>query len=153
MLDANISEFQQSQEEIKYNEVFGTEGAKFDGKIFSATCSSEWDNASAVNDKCLHEIAKTAYTKGYPYFYVFFQNNETLRETGSYTTTTPVTTYNNSYSSYGYGFGTSTTYIPQTTNYTIKRNNKYYGFILIDEDDISKYPNYYKVSDYYTPQY
>ena len=138
-------------EEMKYNEVFGTAGAEFEGKIFSAKCSSEGANATKVNDTCLKEIAKTTYMKGYQYFYVFFQDDEKLHEIGSYTTTTPVTTYNNSYSGYGYSYGVSTAYVPKTTNYTIERNNKYYGFILIDEKDISKYPNYYRVSDYYTP--
>lgn len=138
-------------EEMKYNEVFGVAGSEFEGKIFSAKCSSEGANATTVNNTCLKEIAKTTYNKGYQYFYVFFQDNETLQQTGSYTTSTPVTTYNNNYSGYGYSYGASTTYVPKTTNYTIERNNKYYGFILVDEEEISKYPNYYRVSDYYAP--
>ena len=137
-------------EEMKYNEVFGAAGAEFEGKIFSAKCSSEGANAATVNNTCLKEIAKKTYNKGYKYFYVFFQDNETLQKNGSYTTTTPITTYNSSYSGYGYSYGTSTTYVPKTTNYTIERNNKYYGFIVVDEEEISKYPNYYRVSDYYT---
>lgn len=128
-----------------------------EGKLFAIGC---YGNGSTglqyVDDKCKRYMAEFAYNRGYDFFSVLAQDGETNSSTSSYTINQPVTTYSNAsvysggYSAYGYG--SSTTYVPQTNYYTVTTHTKAYVFVLIDKTEKNKYKNYYKVSDYYMPE-
>ena len=135
--------------ELKYNEVLGSKHSEFDGRIFSASCSgNEYADAGMVKEECLSKMAETVYNKGYNFFTVITQDGKTTESLESYTTTQPITSYH-----YGYGeYRANTTYVPQYHSYTVTKFHKFYTFVLIDEKDIDKWGNYYKVSDYYTPK-
>ena len=45
-----------------------------------------------------------------------------------------------------------TSFIPETETYTETSYHNNFDFILIDEDEISKYDNYYIVDDYFPPK-
>ena len=139
-VDVNIKE-------LKYNEVFGEQGSKFEGKIFSATCKGEDSDEETIEKECLYNIAKTTHEKGYEYFSIFTKDSKTTQEVSTTTTNKAITARN-----YSGGYKSSTFYIPETDVYTTTLNTKYYGFILVDKKELSKLQNYYKVSDYYNPE-
>lgn len=129
----------------------------FNGKIFSIYCNgNDMADAKYVDDKCKEYMSEFAHEKGYDFFSVIGQDGGTKTSVESYTVNTPVTTYSNAsvysggYSAYGYG--SSTTYVPQTHHYTVTKHAKGYLFVLIDKAEKNKWQNYYKVSDYYIPE-
>jgi len=142
-------------EAVKPNEVGADES--FTNRIFTISCNGdEFVDSKDVDKKCRKYASKFAFEKGYLYFSVIGQDGGSNTSVRSYTTTTPVTTYSNA-SIYGGGYsaydsGTSTTYIPQTHNYTVTNSYKNYTFVLIGEKELKDWPNYYRVSDYYTPR-
>src|SRR5574344_1831228 len=144
-------------EELKYNEVLGANHSELAGRLFSISCNgNEYAEPDYVKSMCLSSAAELVYNKGYKYFSVIGQDGGATESVGSYTTNTPVTTYSTSSAYSGgysaYGQGTSTTYVPQTHNYSVIRHHKFYTFVLIGDKEITKWNNYYKVSDYYIPK-
>jgi len=129
---------------VKHNEVGLND--KFANRIFNISCEGDdYSGKNKVEEKCKEFASKFAFDKGYLYFSVLDHNNSSNVKIGSYTTYTPVT----SYSSYGYG--SSTSYIPQTNISTDTIYNKTYMFVMIGENELNDWNNYYKVLDYYTP--
>lgn len=111
-------------QELKYNETLGAGYEHFDGKLFSIFCggnsSAEW---SEVNNKCMHEMSKFVYSKGYEYFSVIDRKSNTSRTLSSI----------------------------NGNIYTIKKHGIYYYFVLLEEGEKLTAKNFYKVTDYYTP--
>lgn len=129
---------------------------ELDGKIFSIGCyGNGYADSMYVDDKCKSYMAEFANERGYKLFSVLGQDGSSHTSVGTYTVNQPVTTYSNAsvysggYSAYGYG--SSTTYVPQNYNYTVTTHSKVYVFVLIPETEKDKWQNYYKVSDYYNP--
>ncbi|MCL2748860.1 MAG: hypothetical protein FWE50_02175 [Alphaproteobacteria bacterium] len=138
-------------ENIKPNEA-GFDDS-FVNKIFSISCKgTDGADPKDVSTKCREYASKFAFEKGYSYFSVLDENSGSNKSIGSYTTTTPVTTYSNSGGHYAYGYGTSTTYVPQTHIYSTTSHYKNYAFVLINENELKQWKNYFKVSDYYIPK-
>ena len=141
--------------EVKPNEI----GLPLDlsGKIFIIDC---FGNGSAdqtkVREECIKKAAEVAYNKEYKYFSVLAQDSNTTDEIAAYTTYDTITTntsyISNTYGVGGYSSGISTTTIPKTNYYNIRRHSNSIGIILITEEELNKWGNYYIVSDYYTEQ-
>jgi hypothetical protein len=120
------------------------------GKVFSINCEgNDYAKEKTVDNDCRYIISGIAYKKGYSYFTVLDSFRDTKITTGNYLTTTPVNSY---YRDSKGNFFTSTTYSPQNNTYSIKHNYSYYIFLLIKEDEIGNWKNYYKVADYYTAE-
>lgn len=119
--------------QLKPNEIFGAGYESLAGKLYSIFCGGNgYASYTDVDSKCLYEMSKVAYENNYQYFTVVNKNSDTEK--------TPATTgyfINNSYYSY---------------SYNITKHSTEYIFILIKENEISDYKNYYIVKDYYTPQ-
>lgn len=145
------SSFKYSIENIKPNE-YGLDDS-FNNRVFYIHCSSN-SNSDRVYIKktCLTNISTTAKKSGYDYFTILNEKDGSEKYTGSYTIDTPISTYSNSTFSDGkstfYGTNHTTSYIPQTHLYEITKVYKRYLFILITKNELKKYKNYYKVSDY-----
>ncbi|MDR0292456.1 MAG: hypothetical protein LBI01_06885 [Elusimicrobium sp.] len=142
-------------EKFKPNE-YGLDDS-FTGKIFSIDCDgNDFVGAKKVDNKCRKYMSKFAYEKGYYYFTVINQNTDSHTSVSSYTTSKPVTTYSNvsiySGGRSAYGTAYSTSYVPQTHYYNNTKYSSTYLFILIEEQELQQWSNYYKVSDYYTPK-
>lgn len=118
--------------QLKPNEILGVGYEKLTGKLYSIYCGGNgYASYADVESKCLYEISKTAYENNYKYFTVVNKNSDTEK--------TPATTgyfINNSYYSY---------------SYNIIKHSTEYIFLLINENEIADYKNYYIVKDYYTP--
>ena len=127
------------------------------GRVFSIHCfGNDWADATFVDNKCKEYISEYAYKDGYPLFSVLDKEDASKTSVGTYTTTQPITTYSNATIYSGgytaYGFGSSTSYVPQTHLYSVTSHAKDYLFVLIDYSEKDKWQNYYKVSDYYRPE-
>ena len=127
-----------------------------DGRIFSIACDgNEKADVLFVDDKCKEYISEFAYQKGYSLFTVLEQDTQEKNSVRTYTVNKPVSTESESSVHDGersvHGYNTTTTYIPKTESYTVTQYTKTYLFVLIDKSEKKKYKNYYKVSDYYTP--
>jgi hypothetical protein len=142
-------------ENIKPNEV-GIDDS-FTNRIFDISCRGNgYASSKEVDKQCREYASQFAFKRGYMHFSVLDQDAGSDTTTQSYTTTTPVTTYSNATAYSGgysaYGHGTSTTYVPQTHHYNVTIHRKSYVFVLIEENELEKWKNYYKVSDYYPPR-
>lgn len=138
-------------ENVKPNE-YGLD-TNINNRIFAITCTGNTGiDLIYVKKVCLKKISDIAHTNGYSYFTILDKKNGSINSTGSYTINTPITTYSNSTFSNGkstfYGTSSNTYYIPQTNIYSITEYYKHYLFILIRENELTKYNNYYKVIDY-----
>ena len=127
-----------------------------DGRIFSISCDGNTKaNSVFVDDKCKEYISEFAYQKGYSLFTVLEQDSKENSSVKTYTVNEPISTESESSVHDGersvHGHNSTTTYVPKTYNYTVTQYTKTYLFVLIDKSEKSKYKNYYKVSDYYTP--
>lgn len=121
-----------SIDKLRPNEILGAGYDHLTGKLYSIFCGGNgYASFTDVKTKCLYEISKTAYENKYKYFTVINVDTDTEN--------TPATTgymINGSYYSY---------------SYNITKHSVEYIFLLIEENEISKYKNYYIVKDYYTP--
>ena len=128
-----------SVKELKYNEVMGYKYSDFAGRIFSISCQSH-GNADYVDKKCLEKASETAFRKGYIYFTI------KDKDVGTKETQRTVSSLNTMI------IDGKKVYIPETETYTETTYHNNFKFILIDEEDISKYDNYYIVDDYFPPR-
>ncbi|MCR5506985.1 MAG: hypothetical protein K6F04_04015, partial [bacterium] len=125
--------------ELKYNEVMGAKHPEFEGRLFSISCQSSGDS-DFVDNKCLENASETAFRKGYLYFTIKNQDKGT-KETQRTMTTTNVIVSNG-----------VKTYIPETHTYVDRIYHNNFDFILINDDELLKYDNYYIVDDYFPPK-
>ena len=128
-----------SLKELKYNEVMGYKYSDFAGRLFSISCKS-WANENFVDEKCLEKASEISFKKGYQYFTIKTQNKG-YKETQKTVSSTKTVVVNG-----------VTSFIPETETYTETSYHNNFDFILIDEDEISKYDNYYIVDDYFPPK-
>lgn len=146
-------------QEIKPNE-HGI-SSEFDKRIYTVNCYSNSASINKVKNKCLKKMATVAHEKEYQYFTVLSQNHTADSQIIPVSTTKQITT-NQSFSSnaytygmggyanaYGSGSASSTTSVPYTEYYNSIMYAINYMFVLIKEDELNKWANYYKVSDYY----
>ena len=125
--------------ELKYNEVMGYKYSDFEGRLFSISCKS-YGSSDLVDGKCLEKASEIAFNKGYSYFTIKKQDKG-YKETQRTISTSKAIILNG-----------QTSYIPSTETYTETTYHNNFDFILIDEDEISKYDNYYIVDDYFPPK-
>ena len=147
-------------QEIRFNEIGVS--PEFEGRIYTITCSSSGGNAKRVKNACLKKMARTAHDKRYDYFSVFMQNhnlnNEIVPIAGQQVVTTTIDSNSRAYihgsggyaAGYGSTNGTVTSYVPTTEYMNVNTFVSEYGFVLIEEQDLGKWQNYYRVSDYYS---
>lgn len=146
-------------QEIKFNEIGVS--SEFEGRIYTITCYSNGGSSKRVKDTCLKKMARITHDKHYDFFTVFMQNHNANTEVVPFTVQEAITT-TSSYNSHayvhgsggwasGYGSsnGTTTSYVPTTQYMSVTTFVSRYGFLLIEEKDLGKWENYYKVSDYY----
>lgn len=110
--------------EVKYNELSVKKYKQFDGRIFSINCSSSDYDMGSVKEKCIKEIASKVLESNYLYFIIITANQDRLQ------------------SNYIHGNSKS------ISGGTITENTINYTFILLKEDEIENYDNYYKALDY-----
>lgn len=128
-----------SLKELKYNEEMGYKYSDFAGRIFSISCKSS-GNADFVDKKCLEKVSETAFRKGYLYFTV--KDKDVGVKENQRTVSSSKAVVSNG----------KTVFVPETETYTETIYHNNFKFILIDEDEISKYDNYYIVDDYFPPK-
>ncbi|MDR0483687.1 MAG: hypothetical protein LBH40_00200 [Alphaproteobacteria bacterium] len=96
-------------------------------KVFSIDCTGdEFGSKKYVDQTCRTYIAEFAYNNGYNYFTILDKDDNQQTSMRVYATRTSVSAYS-------------------TQEYS-----KYYLFILINDNEINNYNNYYIVADYYT---
>ncbi len=116
-------------EQLKTNEVLGAGYEELDGKLFRIFCGGNgYASYSFVKDNCMYNTAKFVNEHGYKYFSMLVQTGDTDKSTGGY---------------YSNGM-----YVP----YTIVKHAQYYSIMLLTKEETKKAPNFYNVSDYYTPE-
>ena len=116
-------------EQLKTNEVLGAGHEELDGKLFRVFCGGNgYASYSFVKDNCMYNTAKFVNEHGYKYFSMLAQTGDTDKTTGGY--------YSNG------------VYMP----YTILKHAQYYSIMLLTKAETKKASNFYKVSDYYTPE-
>ena len=125
--------------ELKYNEEMGYKYSDFAGRIFSISCKSS-GSSDFVDKKCLEKASETAFRKGYLYFTVK-DKDVGVKETQRTVSSSRAVVSNG-----------KTIFIPETETYTETIYHNNFKFILIDEEEISKYNNYYIVDDYFPPK-
>ena len=128
-----------SLKELKYNEVMGYKYSDFEGRLFSIACKSS-GNSDYVDKKCLETASETAFRRGYLYFTVKDKDVGTKEIQRTISSSRAVVSNG------------KTVYIPETETYTETIYHNNFMFILINEDEISKYNNYYIVDDYFPPR-
>ncbi len=142
-------------EQLKHNELGLS--AEFANRIYFVGCNGDSRaDSRLVRDQCLAGMSNFANYMGYKYFTVLYSDSDTHQVTGSYTTTTPITTNSNvNISGYGMSYasinGQTTSWVPERHYYTNTYYSTYYGILLIDESELDKYSNYYVAADYITP--
>lgn len=129
---------------------------ELDGKMFTISCAGNTKADSRfVDNECKKSISEFAYVRGYSFFTVLDSDSQENVQTNSYTVNEPLTTESESSIHDGdravHKSGATTTYVPKTKTYTVTTYSQEYTFVLIDKSEKAKYKNYYKVSDYYTP--
>jgi len=137
---------------IRPNEIGADEN--FTNRVFTIFCRENDDFVELfgsvglleVDEKCKEFTSKFAFEKGYLYFSVLDKGDGSITSVKSYMTDIPVTT-----TSIG-GYKTSTTYIPQINNYSLTNPYIKYIFVLIKENELKKWKNYYRVLDYFSPE-
>ena len=115
-------------EPIKTNEYLGAGYEHLDGKLFRIFCGGNgYASYSFVKDSCMYNTAAFSHFMGYDYFYMVSKDGDTSK------TQT--------------GYVSNGVYVP----YEITKHSQYYTILLLEKNEIGKFNNYYKVSDYYTP--
>ena len=116
-------------EQLKTNEILGAGYEKLDGKLYHIFCGGNgYASYSFVKDHCMYNTAKFVYENGYNYFSMLTQTGDTDKSTGGY--------YSNG------------VYIP----YDVVKHSQYYSILFLTKAETKKASNFYKVSDYYTPE-
>ncbi len=119
------------------------------GRIFEADCVGNSETTKQqVKKECLEKISQTVFENGYSYFSVLDKDNSSKTSLNTINNVTPTTS---SYYSPTMGWQTNTSYNSSVNYYTSTSYNDKYLFVLINEDELKKWPNYYIVSDYYPP--
>ena len=120
-------------EEIKPHEVVGAGHEDLQGKLFRFICTGdEFHTYTDVRSACLNNISTLAHKKGYYYFSILQENNNTRTMLGSIP----------------YFAGNSMLYnIYTTQTYSVQVLIR-----LLQKEELSSVSNYYKVSDYYTEE-
>ena len=115
--------------EIKTNEFLGAGYEHLEGKIFSIFCGGNgYANYEYVQASCMRNTAAFVDGKGYKYFTMLSKNGDTDK--------TPS------------GYVSNGVYVPTT----IIKHSQSYIIFLLEQNQIKKANNYYKVSDYYVPE-
>ncbi len=115
-------------EPIKTNEYLGAGYEHLKGKLFHIFCGGNgYADYNFVKDSCMYNTAAFVSNNGYDYFYMVSKDGDTSK------TKT--------------GYVSNGVYVP----YEITKHSQYYTILLLEKNEIGKFDNYYKVSDYYTP--
>ncbi len=116
-------------EQIKTNELLGAGYEHLDGKLFRIFCGGNgYADYNYVKDNCLKNTAKFAHSKGYEYFYMVAQDGNT----------------NTTQS----GYVSNGVFIPSE----VTKHSQLYTIWLITDKERDTMQNFYRVSDYYTPE-
>lgn len=120
-------------EEIRPHELMGAGHEDLRGKLFRFICTgNEFHTYIDVRNACLHTISAMADKKGYYYFSILQESNDTHTMLES----TP------------YFTGNSVLY----NTYTTQTYSVHVLIRLLQKEELSSVPNYYEVSDYYTEE-
>ena len=128
-----------SIKELKYNEVMGYNYSDFEGRLFSISCKSSVDS-DYVDNKCLENASEVAFRRGYQYFTMKNKKKDFTEKQKTITKSRPIV------------ISGKTTYIPETETYTETIYTNSFDFILVNDEEIKKYDNYYIVDDYFPPR-
>lgn len=120
-IDTNITS-------LKYNEILGVGYEHYDGKLFQISCQGNSEaSEDYVKQECLKEASQFVHTKGFQYFSILSQDGNVLTQTG--------------------GVLIGNVIYPTSSKY----HNKNIIITVLKEDELGKFKNFYKVSDYYIP--
>lgn len=125
---------------LRYNEVLGAKGYRFDGRIFSAKCSGN----TGAEDVCLQKMARIAIQNGFDYFTVLSSDQNEMMGSTSFNTYAPTT----SVTSYSGGTGLTFGTMAQTHVVPFVRHTYQYTFILLDRSEINYFDNFYRAHEY-----
>lgn len=113
---------------LKYNEILGVGYEHYDGKLFQISCQGNSDaSEDYVKQECLKEASQFVYTKGFQYFSILSQDGNVQTHTG--------------------GVLIGNVVYPTSSKY----HNKNIVITVLKEDELGKFKNFYKVSDYFIP--
>ena len=113
---------------LKTNEILGAGYEHLDGKLFSVFCGGNgYADYNFVKESCMSDTAGLVHNKGYEYFSMLAKDGDTSKIQS--------------------GYVSDGVFIPTE----IIKHSQYYTILLINKDEINKFKNFYKVSDYYTP--
>ena len=119
-------------EKIRPNELLGAGYDNLDGKIYSIFCGgNDLTDYNFVKNSCMQDTASFVRKNGYEYFSMLAKDGNTSSEKVFYT----------------YNIGGTMVTSPET----ITKHSQSYTIVFVDENNLNKVNNYYKVSDYYSP--
>ncbi len=115
-------------EKLKTNEILGSGYEELDGKLYQIFCGGNgYASYSFVKDNCMRNTAKFVSDNGYQYFSMLANTGDTEKSTG--------------------GYISNNVFIP----YEIVKHAQYYTILFLTKEETKIASNFYKVSDYYTP--
>lgn len=116
-------------EQLRTNEILGTGYEKLDGKLYRIFCGGNgYASYQFVKDNCMQNTAKFVNDNGYQYFSMLANTGDTEKSTG--------------------GYVSNGVFVP----YEIVKHAQYYTIMFLTKNETKTASNFYKVSDYYTPE-